>query len=238
MDARPAKSVFISHSSKDDAIVRELCQSLRDLGIETWADSERLSGGDPLLPVIQTEIANADYFLVLVSLNALNSVWVHREIAHAKSLNKRIIPLTVPDIQGPVLQLLFGEEPVAILLDNGTGAIGGALPRILAAIGEQPPAGTIQHVQAQAAPVADLVLELTANAAPSRLPNCPSRRPTIAAPWKASAIDSLHPSALSRPVRSNGISSVSSTGQPSLFWSGRAKSKKTCRNGVGNSITA
>ena len=57
-----AKSVFISHSSKDDAIVRELRQALSDLGIETWADSERLSGGDPLAGVIQREIANAITF--------------------------------------------------------------------------------------------------------------------------------------------------------------------------------
>ena len=157
----PAKSVFISHSSKDDATVRELRQALSDLGIETWADSERLSGGDPLAAVIREEIEKADYFLVLVSLNALNSEWVQRETAHAKSLHKRVIPLTVSGIGVPILKLLFGEEPVAIALDNGAGAIGGALPQILAAIGEHPPAETIRHVLTQSAPPADLVLELT-----------------------------------------------------------------------------
>jgi tetratricopeptide (TPR) repeat protein len=157
----PAKSVFISHSSKDDAIVRELRQALADLGIETWADSERLSGGDLLAPVIQNEIQDADYFLVLVSLNALNSDWVQREIAHARAFQKRIVPVTLPDIGTPVLRLLFGEEPMAIRLEHGAAAIGGALPEILAAIGAHPPAAAIRHVQAQAAPVADLVLELT-----------------------------------------------------------------------------
>src|ERR1017187_9487563 len=102
----PTKSVFISHSYKDDAMVRELRQALSDLGIETWAVSERLSGGDLLAPVIQEEIGKADYFLVLVTFNALNSAWVQREVAHAKSLGKRVVPLMGHGIGVPVLRLL------------------------------------------------------------------------------------------------------------------------------------
>ncbi|MGA7241228.1 MAG: tetratricopeptide repeat protein [Bryobacteraceae bacterium] len=157
----PSKSVFISHSSKDDAIIRELRQALSDLGVETWADSERLSGGDSLTAVIREEIANADYFLVLVSRDSMESEWVEREIAHAKSLGKRIVPLTIGGVGGLSVRRLLSEELVRIPLDNGAGAIGGALPQILAAIGEHPPAETIRHVQAQSAPPADLVLELT-----------------------------------------------------------------------------
>lgn len=40
-----AKSVFISHSSEDDGLVRDLRQALELLGIETWVDSERTKGG-------------------------------------------------------------------------------------------------------------------------------------------------------------------------------------------------
>jgi hypothetical protein len=59
----PAKSVFISHSSKDDGIVREIRQSLEGQGIEVWADSERLSGGDPLAPTIREAIEKTDYLV-------------------------------------------------------------------------------------------------------------------------------------------------------------------------------
>lgn len=156
-----AKSVFISHSSKDDAIVRELRQALSDLGVETWADSERVSGGDPLTAVIREEIENVDYLLVLVSRDSLESEWVESEIEHAKSLGKRIVPLTLAGVGGRSVRRLLSEELVTIQLDNGARAIGGALPQILAAIGEHPPAESIRHVQAQAAPVADLILELT-----------------------------------------------------------------------------
>jgi tetratricopeptide (TPR) repeat protein len=157
----PAKSVFISHSSKDDGIVCEIRQALEALGVETWADSERLSGGDPLAPAIQKAIEKADYFLAVVSLNSLNSDWVQREIKHAASLRKKIIPLTLPGIGTPILKLLFGEEPLAIPLGDGPAAVQDALPHILAAVGLQLPTETVKHVQAQIAPVADLVLELT-----------------------------------------------------------------------------
>src|SRR5437660_9045587 len=144
----PAKSVFISHSSKDAVLVRELRQSLESLGIETWADSERLSGGDILSTAIQAAIGKADYFLAVVSLHALNSDWVQREIRHAKESVKKIVPLIRPEIGTPVLRLVFGGEPVAIKLGDGPAAVTDALPQILAAIGLQLPTEIVQRVQA------------------------------------------------------------------------------------------
>jgi hypothetical protein len=126
----PAKSVFISHSWKDDGFVRELRQALEGLGVETWADSERLAGGHSLTTGIQTAVEHADHFLVIVSLDALNSEWVQREVKYAQSVRKKIIPLMRPGIGGPILKLL------------------------------QLPTRIIRQAQAQLAPVADLVLEL------------------------------------------------------------------------------
>ena len=159
----PAKSVFVSHSSKDDSVVRELRQALEGLGIEVWADSERLTGGDLLSPKLEEAIERADCFLALISLNALNSAWVQREIGLAKKVTKsgyKIVPLIRPGIEIPLLQLLFGPEPVAVSLGDGPAAVANALPHILASLGLQLPTEIVQHVQAQAAPVADLVLAL------------------------------------------------------------------------------
>src|SRR5439155_12641751 len=110
-----AKSVFISHSSKDDGVVRELRNALEALGMETWADSERLAGGDLLSTEIQKAIEDADYFLAVVSIHALNSEWVQREIKHAKKVRKRgykIVPLIRTGIKIPALRPLFGKEQV------------------------------------------------------------------------------------------------------------------------------
>jgi tetratricopeptide (TPR) repeat protein len=159
----PAKSVFISHSSKDDAIVRDIREKLEGYGIQVWADSEHLTGGDLLKPEIQKGIENVDHFLAVVSVDALNSKWVHWEVKHARKVKKpgyKIIPLTRSNIGTPMLRPVFGKEPVAIKLGDGPGAVSDALPLILAALGVQLPTETIQRAQAQAAPLADLILEL------------------------------------------------------------------------------
>ena len=52
-------TLFLSHSSQDDALVRELQQVLHDLGQEVWIDSRQLRGGDPLWPEIAKAIEDA-----------------------------------------------------------------------------------------------------------------------------------------------------------------------------------
>ncbi len=42
--------LFLSHSSRDDAFVRELRWTLADLKQEVWIDSRELRAGDPLWP--------------------------------------------------------------------------------------------------------------------------------------------------------------------------------------------
>lgn len=51
--------LFISHSSKDDAFVRDLRAALADHGQDGWIDSRELNGSDPLWPVIQRAINGA-----------------------------------------------------------------------------------------------------------------------------------------------------------------------------------
>ena len=154
--------VFISHSSKDDAIVRQLRLALEALHIEVWTDSERLKGGDQLTPEIRQAIHQSTHFLAVLSLDALNSDWVQKEIAEARAAAKPVIPLMRPGIEPAILRLLFGgtagtEEPVGIRLDN----VSDALPHIAAALGLQLPTEVLHRARIQAAPIADLVLELS-----------------------------------------------------------------------------
>ena len=157
----PTRSVFLSHSSKDDAVVRALRNALESLGIETWADSERLTGADLLTAEIQRAIEKADYFLAVVSLHAINSEWVQREIDFAKAARKKIIPLLRPEIGMPALRLLIGQEPVYIPLGSGPGAVTAVLPDILVAMDLDLPREVVEQAQEQAKPIADLILELT-----------------------------------------------------------------------------
>lgn len=143
----PSKSVFFSHSEKDDPLVRQLRQSLEALDIEVWTDSERLTAGDKLDHKIKTAIETAGSFVVLVTINSLNSQWVDHEIEHAKTVTKpgyKIIPIKQPDIGPQILKRLIGVDTLGITLGTGPSAIAEALPAIRAALGLQLPTETIQ----------------------------------------------------------------------------------------------
>lgn len=60
-------TLFLSHSSADDAIVRQLQQALHDLAQPVWIDSRQLKGGDPLWSDIQQAIEAAGAFALLTS---------------------------------------------------------------------------------------------------------------------------------------------------------------------------
>lgn len=63
-------SLFISHSSKDDAFVRDLQQALGDLGQDVWIDSRELRGEEPIYIPVTSEAGGIDAALhaVLVAL--------------------------------------------------------------------------------------------------------------------------------------------------------------------------
>jgi tetratricopeptide (TPR) repeat protein len=156
-----ALSVFVSHSSKDDSFVSSLRMALASQGIAVWADSQELIGGDLLAPRIEEAIGKATHVLAILSLNAINSPWVSKEIEYALNLKKRVIPVLLPGIEPTALRLWFKEEPVGVKVQVGPGGIGDALPDLLAALGVMLPGEKVKRLQAMLAPMADLVLEVS-----------------------------------------------------------------------------
>jgi tetratricopeptide (TPR) repeat protein len=159
----PAKSVFISHTTRDDAQVKELRNNLELLDLVIWTDSENLTAGAILTKEIEKNIENADAFVALLTLNGFTSTWVRKEIKHAQKQKsgKPIIPLLGPDVEPIMLEGLFPEEPVAIKLTDGPDAIQNALPQLRAALGYNLPSGTTSEDEPPSGLIADLVLELT-----------------------------------------------------------------------------
>src|ERR1700730_4520101 len=113
------KFAFISHSSKDDRVVSDLRLAFERLNIEVWTDSQRLTGGDLLTPVVMDAIGKTTHFLAILSTNAINSPWVRKEINHALSLRKKVIPVLLPGIEPAALGLWFPEEPVGVKIEIG-----------------------------------------------------------------------------------------------------------------------
>jgi hypothetical protein len=161
-------NLFISHSSKDDAFVRELQQALGDLKQDVWIDARELCGGDPLWPEIQNAIEEASAYAVVVSTDALQSRWVGKELRHALDVQKKrdrekfpVIPLSLNGTRLGVLEEFFGEEPVYIPVSSDAGGIDAALNAILVAMGKRLPADVPLTPQPKAEPLEELVLELT-----------------------------------------------------------------------------
>jgi hypothetical protein len=107
------KSVFISHSTKDDKVVAEIRGALQGKLI-VWDDSQWMVGGDPLGRTIEAAIGESPYFMALLSLHAVNSSWVRDEIRYALKAGKRIIPVLLPGIEPEALGLWFDSKPLGV----------------------------------------------------------------------------------------------------------------------------
>src|SRR5882724_1699850 len=160
--------LFISHSSQDDAFVRDLRAALADHGQDGWIDSRELRGGDPLWQEIQTAIEGASAYAVVVSPDALQSKWVGKELRHALAVRDQrgkdkfpVIPLSLNGTKLGVLEEFFGEEPVYIAVSSDAGGVEAAMNSILVAMGRRKGADVSPTPQPKAEPLEELVLELT-----------------------------------------------------------------------------
>jgi tetratricopeptide (TPR) repeat protein len=153
--------LFITHSSRDDAFVRELQQALGDQKQDVWIDSRELHGGDALWPEIQQAIEDASAYAVVISTDALQSKWVGKELRHALEAHKQIIPLSLNDTKLGLLEEILGYEPKYIDVSSAAGGIDAALNAILVALDKRRPADVPTAPQPKAEPLEELVLELT-----------------------------------------------------------------------------
>lgn len=160
--------LFISHSSQDDAFVRELQQALGYLKQDVWIDSRELIGGELLWPEIQKAIEDASAYAVVVSTDSLQSKSVGRELGHALKVQKQrgrekypVIPLSLNGTKLGVLEAFFDGEPIYIPVSSQAGGIDSALNAILVALGKRLPADVPARAQPQDEPLEELVLELT-----------------------------------------------------------------------------
>ncbi|MBR7165953.1 MAG: toll/interleukin-1 receptor domain-containing protein, partial [Clostridia bacterium] len=72
--------VFISYSSKDRQLVKEICALLKQNGISYWVDFENNQYGDTFASTIVKQIKSAKQVLALVTEHSNTSDHVLREI--------------------------------------------------------------------------------------------------------------------------------------------------------------
>lgn len=82
--------VFISHSSKDNALARRLYGDLTEAGLSCWLDVDAIRDGDRWVSQIQRAVEDCTAMVLLHTRAARTSEWVEREILFALQHNKLI----------------------------------------------------------------------------------------------------------------------------------------------------
>jgi hypothetical protein len=89
MTERPRRSylVFISHSTKDRWIARQMAAIVQDRGrqqgIVTFLDEKDIEGGDDIPRTILQKLRASEEFVVLLSPQSVNRPWVLIELGAA-----------------------------------------------------------------------------------------------------------------------------------------------------------
>ena len=113
-DAVFTHDVFLSHSSKDKAIVRAAAERLRSDGLHVWFDEWELKPGDSIPAKIEEGMEHSRVLVLCMSADAFGSDWAQLEsytYRFRDPLNKerRFIPLRLDDapIKGSLAQFLY-----------------------------------------------------------------------------------------------------------------------------------
>jgi TIR domain len=106
--------VFLSHSSMDKAVVREVANRLRTDGLKVWFDEWVLRPGDSIPAKIEKGLEHSRVLALCMSAHAFGSDWAQLEAGTFRfrdPLNKerRFIPLRLDDapIKGALAQFLY-----------------------------------------------------------------------------------------------------------------------------------
>ncbi len=96
------RRVFISYSRKDDRFAQRLAADLRDAGFVVWIDLDELSGGQVWTDQIENALRACDLFVAVLSPDAMESIWVKKEITMALNLGKQIMPVMTRTVNIPL----------------------------------------------------------------------------------------------------------------------------------------
>lgn len=88
--------VFLSHSDQDRKFVTALVKALKKHNIPVWYSKTHIRGAQQWHDAIGEALLRCDWFAIVLSPNAVKSIWVKRELLFAlqqDQFNDRIIPI-------------------------------------------------------------------------------------------------------------------------------------------------
>jgi hypothetical protein len=78
-DADSTHAVFLSHSTKDKAVVRAVAERLKADGLRVWFDDWEIRSGDSIPAKIEDGLEHSRVLVLCVSAHALGSDWAQLE---------------------------------------------------------------------------------------------------------------------------------------------------------------
>src|SRR5215218_10807679 len=96
--------VFLSHSARDKAAVRDLARRLKDDGLRVWFDEWEIKPGDMIGLKIKHGLEHSRTLVLVMSANATESEWVTFEsqtilFSDPTNSRRRLIPLRLDDTE-------------------------------------------------------------------------------------------------------------------------------------------
>lgn len=114
--------IFLSHSSRDKATVREVRAYLPSW-ISSWIDEDELMVGSSLAPALKRAInEEVDYVVLFLGTEALDSSWVRREIQWALEREEELgriflLPVLLVDVRDGLDELGLSDRLTLELVD-------------------------------------------------------------------------------------------------------------------------
>ena len=90
------QEVFLSHSDRDRQFVTVLADMLRRHGIPVWYSRTNILGAQQWHDAIGAALRRCAWFVLVLSPNAVESIWVKRELLFSLQQNRfedKILPL-------------------------------------------------------------------------------------------------------------------------------------------------
>jgi TIR domain len=90
------KQVFLSHSDKDRAFAQKIVTKLRQHRIPVWFSKTKIIGAQAWHDEIGKALNRCNWFVIILSPDAVKSVWVKNELLFALDhhrYKRRIVPL-------------------------------------------------------------------------------------------------------------------------------------------------
>ena len=110
--------VFISYVQDDRSVKDEVYHHLLQAGLTVWTDTTDIQSGQDFEVAIQRGIEQSDSMVYLISAASIKSDYCQQEIETALTLNKRILPMLIEDIDLSLLTDTLRKIQFINLADN------------------------------------------------------------------------------------------------------------------------